>query len=164
MSDHMTEPFEPYRPDETAYEWDDAPEPGGGPRVLWGRLAVLAVALLIAFFAGRACAPSGIAESDFAKVQAENKALADENASLKAAAAQPSVSPSPSAGASESPAAVQVEGKTYVVQSGDTLRGIAQKYYDDPSLDDFIADANGISDPTQLSVGLKLTIPPKPND
>jgi nucleoid-associated protein YgaU len=47
-----------------------------------------------------------------------------------------------------------------VVERGDTLRGIAQTYCGDPSYDDAIAEYNGIRDPTELSVGSEIVIPP----
>jgi YD repeat-containing protein len=50
---------------------------------------------------------------------------------------------------------------TYVVNSGDTLRAIAQAVYGDGALWYLIADANGISSDAQLKVGTTLTIPNK---
>ncbi|HEV3472353.1 MAG TPA: LysM peptidoglycan-binding domain-containing protein, partial [Actinomycetota bacterium] len=54
------------------------------------------------------------------------------------------------------------EGETYIVKSGDTLAGIAIKFYGDASLDDLIAEANGIEDPQSLRPGDELIIPPEP--
>jgi nucleoid-associated protein YgaU len=48
------------------------------------------------------------------------------------------------------------------VQAGDTLTTIAEDFYKDASLADFIAEANSITDATQLSVGAEIIIPPKP--
>ena len=45
---------------------------------------------------------------------------------------------------------------TYVVQAGDTLYSIAQRF---GVTVDAIAQANGIADPTQISVGQVLVIP-----
>lgn len=47
-------------------------------------------------------------------------------------------------------------GGTYVVQAGDTLSGIAGRY---GTTVEVIAKANGITNPSQISVGQKLTIP-----
>jgi nucleoid-associated protein YgaU len=51
--------------------------------------------------------------------------------------------------------------QTYVVQSGDTLSKIAQKYYGDASLYTKIFQANRdqLSDPNRISPGQKLRIP-----
>lgn len=46
------------------------------------------------------------------------------------------------------------------VESGDTLPGIAAESYDDPALWRPIADANGLVDPSDLTEGLELEIPP----
>jgi nucleoid-associated protein YgaU len=80
--------------------------------------------------------------------------------------ASPVPSPSTIALVSTTPSATasQVAGETYEVQSGDTLLSIAQQYYSDPSQWQRIYDANKDtigSDPNKLSVGMKLTIPPK---
>jgi len=49
--------------------------------------------------------------------------------------------------------------KTYVVQRGDTLSGIAQRSYGDPAPWREIARANGIADPRTLEPGQVITIP-----
>lgn len=51
----------------------------------------------------------------------------------------------------------------YTVQSGDSLSSIAGDFYGDVTQYMTIADANGISDPNQISVGQVLTIP-SPSD
>lgn len=48
---------------------------------------------------------------------------------------------------------------TYTVKSGDTLSGIATKFYGDSSKWTLIAQANGIKDPTKLKIGQVLQIP-----
>lgn len=49
--------------------------------------------------------------------------------------------------------------KHYVVKKGDTLQGIAHKFYKDTSKWRKIADANNIKHPKLLKVGRKLVIP-----
>ena len=51
--------------------------------------------------------------------------------------------------------------QTHVVQSGDTLSKIAQKYYGDPSLYTQIFEANRdiLKDPNKIFPGQKLKIP-----
>lgn len=49
--------------------------------------------------------------------------------------------------------------QTYTVKSGDTLRGIALKFYGDASKFVVIQEANGINNPNQISVGQVLEIP-----
>lgn len=52
--------------------------------------------------------------------------------------------------------------RVYVVRQGDTLSGIAQRFYGSGGLDarERIADANGIEPDATLQVGDELTIPP----
>ncbi len=49
--------------------------------------------------------------------------------------------------------------QTYVVVSGDTLSGIARRFYGDSSLYGKLAAANGIANPHLITVGQVLTIP-----
>jgi nucleoid-associated protein YgaU len=60
-----------------------------------------------------------------------------------------------------SPTANNPYTQTYVVQSGDTLSKIAQKYYGDATLYTKIFQANRdvLSDPNKISPGQKLRIP-----
>ena len=164
MSDHETESFSPYEP-QTSYDWDYGDEQPRGNNVLWGRLAALAGVLLIAFFLGRASAPNGIPQEEFDQVRADLNAAEDEVDSLQAALEQPEPQPT------ETTVPIDGEGEgedltvdpgdfdLYVVQSGDTLRGIAETFCGDPTLDDVIADYNAIEDPTLISVGTELKIP-----
>lgn len=178
MGDRMTETFEPYRPDGSYdLEYEEEPQPGGTGRVLWGRVAILGLALLLAFFVGRATGGGGgVDEAEYDEVVAERNDLRAEVADLEdqlAAAAQPTPSPataSPGAGGGgggdggeeTDPEGETEGGETYVVQSGDTLASIAAEMYGDASLDDFLAEANGITDPESLAVGQELIIPPAP--
>ena len=178
MGDRMTETFEPYRPDSSYdLEYDDEPQPGKPGRVLWGRVAILGAALLIAFLFGRATGGGdGVPQSDFDEVVAERDDLENQVTDLEsdlAAAQEPtpppaSASPATGGGGGEGegeatdPEGETEGGETYVVESGDTLASIAAEFYGDASLDDFLAEANGITDPESLAVGQELVIPPEP--
>jgi LysM domain len=167
MDDGRTEPFEPYQP-ETSYDWDYEEEPtkGSAPKILWGRIVAILVVLLLAFLLGRATAGSdGISQDRFDALQDENTRLEQQlNAALAENQPDDTTSPAPPDDQTESPPPEDSDSEIYVVRPGDTLRGIAEKFYDDASLDDVIADANGIDDPTQISVGQELIIPPKPEE
>ncbi|GIG56352.1 putative mannose-specific lectin precursor [Longispora fulva] len=65
---------------------------------------------------------------------------------------EPSAAPAPAA-----PAAAAA--RTYTVQSGDTLWGIAEQFYGDGNRYMEIANANGISNPDLINPGQVLTIP-----
>lgn len=179
MGDRMTETFEPYRPD-SAYDdldYDDEPQPGKPGRVLWGRVAILGAALLIAFLFGRATGGDGVPQSDYDEVVAERDDLEAQVSDLEsdlAAALEPTPPPasaSPAAGGgggtagedeATDPEGETEGGQTYTVQSGDTLASIAAEFYGDASYDDFLAEVNGITDPESLAVGQELTIPDDP--
>lgn len=64
----------------------------------------------------------------------------------------------------EEPPPSEPESKTYVVQPGDTLSGIARQFYGRSSLWTLIFEANRdiLSDPGRLRPGQALTIPPAP--
>lgn len=170
MADPMTEPLDPYEPDPAAgYEWEDEPV-ADKPRVLWGRVAVLGGMLLLAFLLGRATKGGGIPSEQLTQARQEIQALETENAALEEElASAPEVTTGTDTGAEDTTdgtesdgADTTPEGKTYVVEAGDSLTTIAAKFYDDPSLDDYLAEVNGITDPTQLAVGQELLIPDEP--
>jgi nucleoid-associated protein YgaU len=52
--------------------------------------------------------------------------------------------------------------KVYQVKQGDTLSGIAARFYEDASKWRPIALANGMLDPRSLSAGQELHVPPLP--
>lgn len=162
MSDRGTESFDAYEGD-ASYEWDYDEEPRK-PKVLWGRVVALIAFLVLAFMLGRATAGGGVAqgrvdalERQLAELEAENEQLQD---AAQAILSEPTPEPTPTEPATTT--TVEGEGESYVVKDGDTLRAIALKFYGDASLDDLIAEANDITDPTQLSVGTRLVIPPEP--
>lgn len=52
--------------------------------------------------------------------------------------------------------------RVHVVQSGDSLDRLAARYFGDPTIWRFIAEANGVEDPFRLTPGLALRIPEPP--
>jgi hypothetical protein len=165
LGDRVTESYPPYEPEET-YEWDYDDRPRGGSKVLWGRVLALAIGLFLAFLVGRMTAPEGVPESRLAALREDVQNLQDENEELQSILEEPTPADTATPTEEASPAdetadeEQQLEGETYVVERGDTLRGIAQTYCGDPSYDDAIAEYNDIRDPTELSVGTEIVIPP----
>jgi nucleoid-associated protein YgaU len=159
-----TEPLAPYEPEpDASYEWDYEDDRNSRPKVLWGRLVILAIVLILAFLLGRSTAPEGgISENTLEQARAESAQLEEENQSLadqvdELEAAQESPGPTTTteaAGTDETGAA-----ETYTVRRGDTLTSIAQDVCEDPSLDNAIGELNDISDPEQLPVGSDIMIP-----
>lgn len=145
------------------------------PRVLWGRLAFFAIALLLAFAFGRCTKSAGVPQADYNEVQAQVVELTSENTVLQqqlAAAGNGEQEPEggdeeqPEDEATEDPAEDEEtdgevgEGERYTVQSGDTLTRIAEQFYGDPRKFDLIVDANNLDSATGLRVGQELVIPP----
>ena len=165
MGDRVTESYPPYEPEET-YEWDYDDRPRGGSKVLWGRVLALAIGLFLAFLVGRMTAPEGIPESRLAALREDVQNLQDENEELQSILEEPTPADTATPTEEATPTDAtggggqQLEGETYVVERGDTLRGIAQTYCGDASYDDAIAEYNDIEDATQLSVGAEIVIPP----
>ena len=164
MGDRVTESFKPYEPpDEGGYDYDygyDDRPPGG--RILWGRVAILGVALLLAFFLGRWLAPGGDEDpEELTQLRAQVEELEDANAELESQLEDQAVTETPAPTPTGSPGDDTETGTaaTYTVQRGDTLRLIAQDLCGDPEAADLIMELNGITDPTQLSVGDTLTLP-----
>ncbi|WP_324717053.1 LysM peptidoglycan-binding domain-containing protein [Carboxydochorda subterranea] len=50
---------------------------------------------------------------------------------------------------------------TYQVQRGDTLWGVAQRFYGDPGLYRWLAEVNSVADPAHIEVGRRLLLPPR---
>lgn len=174
----LIEPYRPYEPDEPQdYEYDDDVESrdAARPRVLWGRVAALGGALLLAFLIGRTSAPNGVPAEDLERVrdqareaEAEVESLRDELAALQAEAATLDEEKADEAGdeppAGEGGDRAKAANKTYIVEPGDTLTIIAEEVYGDASLDELIKTANPDIDPEALQPGQELVIPPKPED
>lgn len=168
----MTEPLDPYESDPSSeYDWDEEPAADDSPRILWGRVAVLGAMLLLAFLFGRATKSAGVPDSELSaarqqvqELRAENQALEEELASAPVVTDEPTAGTETGSEGDGETGTTDTSGedKTYIVEEGDSLTTIAQKFYGDSSLDDFLAEVNGITDPTQLAVGQELTIPSDP--
>lgn len=180
--------IEPYRPHDSAasheydydddYDYDVEPEGDRAPdaqgRVLWGRVAILAGALLLAFIVGRAGAPNGIPEEDLRAARAETRAAEEEADQLREQIAtleaetqgvdEEKATGSGRAAQDEEAAEPAAENEVYLVQGGDTLSKIAEKFYGNAALDDFLAEANPDVNPLALRVGQEIIIPPKPKE
>lgn len=146
------------------------------PRVLWGRLAFFLLALVLAFVAGRACAPEGVPEEQFKAEQQRVLALQSDNAVLEqqldaATSGQNQGGNNNEGGdggnndggqeeATEAASEEAIgDGETYTVQANDTLTTIAEQFYGDATKFDLIVDANNLSEDTPLRVGQELVIP-----
>lgn len=168
MRDDRGESLEPYEPPDSGYDWDFNEEPDGRtmPNILWGRVAVLGAALLLAFLLGRLTAGGGdVSQEDFDQVRAERdeaqQEVTDLRAQLEEAQAQPQETPTPNTTPTGEPDAAQGDVETYTIQSGDTLRTIAEDQYGDAALADPLADYNDIIDPSSINTGDEIEIPPQ---
>jgi LysM repeat protein len=164
MDQYRTQPFEP-EPEPGYDDWDyEDPR----PKIMWGRVAVLGGALLIAFLLGRAMAPDGIPQSQLTAAQRESDDLQAEIDGLETELRQtqrqltqlqnspPPATESPEPVASESP-------QVYTVETGDSLSSLAEEFYGDPDLSTLIAAANNLGARAKLEIGQTLIIPPKPD-
>jgi nucleoid-associated protein YgaU len=184
MRDHR-DTMEPYEPSDASYDWDYDGEPAehNPSTILWGRVAVLGAAILVAFLIGRLTAGGGVPEEDLAQAREQRDAaqaqvtqlegqVADLQADLDAAE---NATETPGAGEETPPAdEEQDQGNgaagdftTYTVQSGDTLRDIAEEVYCDATAFEGIAEANpnDVGPPPNyiVSVGDELVVPNNPD-
>lgn len=161
------------RDDDLDYDYD------AGGRVLWGRVAIFAVALLLTFFLGRACA-AGVPEEDLDDLEQQVQGYVEENEQLRqqlealsggAAPTEAGENGETAEDAADDGAAEETTddtaaadgAQTYTVQANDNLRSIAQEFYGDPDRHDLISEANGIDSDNTLQVGQELEIPPCPD-
>lgn len=157
------------------------------PNVLWGRVAAVVVVVLLAFGLGRCSAP-GVSEEAAAELESRVADLSTENGDLRTqldrfraedeaeeptdsdptTPTTPSIEPDtgtvPTESATSSATEVPTEepatgGQIYVVEPGDTLFGIAIELYGDRERADEIADLNGLTRSSTLSVGQELRLP-----
>lgn len=157
----MAETFDPYEDEGTYDYYEEEASPRRRSRILWGRIAALAGALIIAFLVGRASS-GGPDSTELERVQQQLASAQDEIDELETRLAEEESEPDVVSPAPEDTPTASAEAQTYVVRRGDTLRDIAIRFYGDPDLADLIAEENGITDPTSLSVGQELIIPPRP--
>jgi LysM repeat protein len=100
---------------------------------------------------------SVITRAEAARLRNENLTLHKE---LEARAASPRIASEKSHGNEAKKTGPKKPGQTYVVQSGDTLFSISQKFYNSPKRWKAILEANkNIRDPKDLTVGQTLVIP-----
>lgn len=119
---------------------------------------------------GTATAPAGAESSEVMGGGPATPALPQlpprpgEGASASNPAGSPASPPTRAGAGSEGPPASAGGApglQSYRVQPGDTLWLIARRFYGDPSLYRWLADANGIADPHRLMVGQELVLPPR---
>ncbi|MGH2813109.1 MAG: LysM peptidoglycan-binding domain-containing protein, partial [Actinomycetota bacterium] len=143
-----------------SYDWDYEEE-RRGPKILWGRVAALGLALVLAFLLGRVTAGG---DDDSERVADLRTELRSTQAELEQARDELAAVENEPTGTPATPDETPAEGEgaaaqTYEVQPGDTLRDIAERFYQDVTFDDCIAEANGITDPLAIRPGDELEIP-----
>ncbi len=115
----------------------------------------LLAALLVLLVAGMACGGDATSPTNSASASGSHTATATPGAgSATPGAGSPTDTPPPG----EEPTIPPAQ-QTYTVRAGDTLYAIAARFGTSVSA---IAQANGIADPTQISVGQVLVIPLAP--
>ena len=148
-----------------SYDWDFEDEEktrGEGPRLLWGRILALLVALVLVFFLGRATVSAGSSDQEVQDLREQVAELESQLDTLRSQQATEASEEPASAAPSESAAGGEAEAEIYTVKPGDTLNTIAEDVYGDVGLGDELGEANGITDPEELRVGDELEIPPEP--
>lgn len=165
MTDDPTRQYDAADPN-ASYDWDfeDEEKPREGPRLLWGRILALLVALVLVFFLGRSTVSAGSSDEQVQDLREQVAQLQSQLDTLRSQqateASEEPASPAPSESAAGGEAEADTE--TYIVKPGDTLNTIAEEIYGDVGLGDELGEANGITDPEQLRVGDELEIPPEP--
>lgn len=152
--------------------------------ILWGRVAALGGALLLAFLFGTwvAGGDEGIDEQQHLQTVEERDRLARENEELQEQIDQLSQGEPPAnpptadnddedgddsdsdsdSGDGDGSDDSDGQSQVYVVRQGDTLSGVAQRFYGSSGKKarERIAEANDLEPDSTLTVGQELTIPP----
>jgi hypothetical protein len=181
--DHRTDTMEPYEPSDEAYDWDyeGEPSPHHPATILWGRVAVLGAAILVAFLLGRMTAGGGVPQEDLDRVRAERDDAQAQVADLQAEvdglttqleeAQAAGTDPEADTGAATgdttddtdgTDTGTQAQSEAYVVEPGDSLRSIAEEFYGDVGLWTLIAEENNMTSTSVLQAGDEILIPPEP--
>jgi LysM repeat protein len=151
---------------------------GQGPRVLWGRVAILAAVVVFAFLIGRLTAGGGTPANVTAlqnEVNSQKSQISSLQAQLAASGSStnpgPATIPTPTASipgvtqvSPSAPAAstsVGPNGTTYVVVAGDSLSSIEAKFYHTigAQYTQLLERANNLTS-SVIHTGQTLTIPP----
>ena len=168
------------------YEYDDG---AGYGRVLWGRIALLLLALLFVFVLGRCTAGDGGAsdeqlqslEEEVETLRSQRDALQAEIDALEAGGTDPAPEDGngddngdgedngeddgdgngENAENGDGDDTADGDSRTHEVTSSDTLYTIAQEYYGDGAKFTLITEANNLSRDDPLRVGQVLEIPPE---
>lgn len=152
-----------------------------GGRVLWGRVAFFGITLLLAFFLGR-CTSDGVPpeqlvaaenrneelsrqieelESELDSLQSENPDGAEDGENGNATNGE--ASGNGGSETSEANGSAADTERTHVVERGETLSELADRYYGDGDKHTLITEANDIDEDNPLQVGQELVIPPDPD-
>lgn len=89
----------------------------------------------------------------------DNRALWASDTAVEAAPAAAEAPAEPAPAPAEPAPPAPPAAQTYTVEGGDTLWGIAERFYGDGNQYQRIADANGIANPDEINAGQVLTIP-----
>jgi LysM repeat protein len=138
-------------------QMDKVPEPAGRTERATGmtmRIDGRAVCVMLALtLAAAGCSSDGDVEEQGTPVPSTAPAQAEDGQSP---VPEPSDTPEPE---SESEPEVATSGEPYVVESGDTLSSIAQRFDTTVTA---IVEANDLDDPDLIVVGDELVVPPAP--
>lgn len=126
-------------------------------------MLALAIVLCAMFVLGRVTAPESIGQEELqaTKTALEQTQRQAQTLELALEARAEAETPQPATTTlSPAPAETRASGRrVYVVQSGDTMRGIAETFCGDADLAEFVASFNDLADPALISVGMELRLP-----
>lgn len=151
-----------------------------GGRVLWGRVAFFGITLLLAFFLGRCTSEGGAPPEQLELARDRNQDLQNQIEELESQLEEAQSDGDGEGGneqdedtstddetddsnASSSDSSSADTEKTHVVERGETLSELADRYYGDGDKHTLITEANDIDEDNPLQVGQELVIPPDPD-